>query len=77
MVSLLLKLLFSRDMKDILVSKTNDLIFYAKRFDDYCGYEALIILLVIAIFSCQVFSLIPPLSQQFGVIVEVVSLLTL
>eukprot|EP00826_Nyctotherus_ovalis_P006928 TRINITY_DN11692_c0_g1_i12.p2 TRINITY_DN11692_c0_g1~~TRINITY_DN11692_c0_g1_i12.p2 ORF type:complete len:114 (-),score=34.15 TRINITY_DN11692_c0_g1_i12:47-388(-) len=60
------------DMDDTtkLLNKKEDLIFYAQRFDDYCGYEALVTLLIITIFSCQVFSLIPPLSQQAGVIIE-------
>jgi hypothetical protein len=74
MVDLLLKVLFAKDMDGIL-DKKGHLIFYAQRFDNYCGYQALIILLIIIVFSCQVFALIPPLSEQVGVIIEVTVLL--
>jgi len=80
MVNLLLKVLFYKEMNGIrktgdMEKKGESLISYAQRFDDYCGYEALIILLVITVLTCQVFSFIPFLTQQAGVIIKVIALL--
>ena len=55
---------------DIREDKNKDLVIYALEFDNYCGYEALVTLILIVSLSVQVWSLVEPL-DQFKVIFDV------